>query len=141
MNTKKILMLCAWLLAISLTQAPVPQLISYHAVARDLTGKVLSEKPTSVQVELLHGGLHRNPRTNHHQDGNDQPVDWWRQCASGRIRRDRLEQGTLFPSPWHEAKGRDEIYRGIEYANGVGAVCVVCGEGGECDKQWRSHKE
>ena len=34
-------MLCAWLLAISLTQAQVPQLISYQAVARDLTGKVL----------------------------------------------------------------------------------------------------
>ena len=138
MNTKKILMLCAWLLAISLTQAQVPQLISYQAVARDLTGKVLSEKPISVQVEILQGS---NQGTAVHQDGNDQPVDWWRQCASGRIRRDRLEQGTLFPSPWHEAKGRDEIYRGIEYANGIGAVYVVCGEGGECDKQWRSHKE
>ena len=55
MNTKKILMLCAWLLAISLTQAQVPQLISYQAVARDLTGKVLSEKPISVQVEILQG--------------------------------------------------------------------------------------
>lgn len=48
-------MLCAWLLAISLTQAQVPQLISYQAVARDLTGKVLSEKPISVQVEILQG--------------------------------------------------------------------------------------
>ena len=53
MNTRKILLLCAWLLAISLTQAQVPQLISYQAVARDLTGKVLSEKPISVQVEIL----------------------------------------------------------------------------------------
>ena len=48
-------MLCAWLLAISLTRAQVPQLISYQAVARDLTGKVLSEKPISVQVEILQG--------------------------------------------------------------------------------------
>lgn len=55
MNTRKILLLCAWLLAISLTQAQVPQLISYQAVARDLTGKVLSEKPISVQVEILQG--------------------------------------------------------------------------------------
>ncbi|WP_455635910.1 Vir protein [Parabacteroides sp.] len=56
MNTRKILMLCAWLLAIGLTQAQTPQLISYQAVARDLTGKVLSEKPISVQVEILQGG-------------------------------------------------------------------------------------
>lgn len=55
MNTRKILLLCAWLLAISLTQAQVPQLVSYQAVARDLTGKVLSEKPISVQVEILQG--------------------------------------------------------------------------------------
>ncbi len=55
MNTRKILMLCAWLLAIGLTQAQTPQLISYQAVARDLTGKVLSEKPISVQVEILQG--------------------------------------------------------------------------------------
>ena len=56
MNTRKILMLCAWLLAIGLPQAQTPQLIGYQAVARDLTGKVLSEKPISVQVEILQGG-------------------------------------------------------------------------------------
>ncbi|WP_287619449.1 Vir protein [Parabacteroides sp.] len=39
----------------SLLQAQAPQLISYQAVARDLTGKVLSEKPISVQVEILQG--------------------------------------------------------------------------------------
>lgn len=55
MNTRKILLLCAWLLAISLVHAQTPQLISYQAVARDLTGKVLSEKPISVQVEILQG--------------------------------------------------------------------------------------
>ena len=47
--------MCAWLFAICLAQAQVPQLISYQAVARDLTGKVLSEKPISVQVEILQG--------------------------------------------------------------------------------------
>lgn len=59
----------------------VPQLISYQAVARDLTGKVPSEK-THLRAsgnlagqQPRHGGLHRNPRTNHHQDGNDQPAD------------------------------------------------------------------
>lgn len=55
MNTRKIFLLCAWLLVISLTQAQVPQHISYQAVARDLTGKVLSEKPISVRVEILQG--------------------------------------------------------------------------------------
>lgn len=55
MNTRKIFMLCAWLLAIGLTQAQTPQLISYQAVARDLTGKVLSDKRISVQVEILQG--------------------------------------------------------------------------------------
>ncbi len=39
----------------ALGQAQTPQLISYQAVARDLTGKVLSEKPISVQVEILQG--------------------------------------------------------------------------------------
>ena len=47
--------MCAWLFAICLVQAQVPQLISYQAVARDLTGKVLSERPISVQVEILQG--------------------------------------------------------------------------------------
>ena len=47
--------MCAWLFAICLIQAQVPQLISYQAVARDLMGKVLSEKPISVQVEILQG--------------------------------------------------------------------------------------
>ena len=48
-------MLCVWLFAITFTRAQVPQAISYQAVARDLTGKVLSEKPISVQVEILRG--------------------------------------------------------------------------------------
>ena len=47
--------MCAWLFAIYLAQAQAPQLISYQAVARDLTGKVLSERPISVQVEILQG--------------------------------------------------------------------------------------
>ncbi len=55
MNTRRILMLCVWLFAITFTRAQVPQAISYQAVARDLTGKVLSEKPISVQVEILRG--------------------------------------------------------------------------------------
>lgn len=106
-------MLCAWLLAISLTQAQVPQLIQLPSRSERLDGQSpvrethLRASGNLAGQQPRHGGLHRNPRTNHHQDGNDQPVDWWRQCASGRIRRDRLEQGTLFPSPWHEAKGRD----------------------------------
>lgn len=55
MNTRKIFLLCAWLLAFGCLYAQVPQLISYQAVARDLTGKVLSEKAISVQVEILQG--------------------------------------------------------------------------------------
>lgn len=47
--------MCAWLLTFYLVHAQAPQLISYQAVARDLTGKVLSEKPISVQVEILQG--------------------------------------------------------------------------------------
>ena len=72
-------MLCAWLLAISLTQAQVPQLISYQAVARDLTGKVLSEKPISVQVEILQGsnqGTAVYTETHDAQAGAFAEIDW-----------------------------------------------------------------
>ena len=55
MNTRRILMLCVWLFAITFMRARGPQAISYQAVARDLTGKVLSEKPISVRVEILQG--------------------------------------------------------------------------------------
>ena len=51
---KYIIALCIFSIC-SLLQAQTPQLISYQAVARDLTGKVLSEKPISVQVEILQG--------------------------------------------------------------------------------------
>lgn len=55
MNTKKFIILCMWFMATCLVHAQVPQLISYQAVARDLTGKVLSEKVISVKVEILQG--------------------------------------------------------------------------------------
>ncbi|WP_301704041.1 hypothetical protein [uncultured Parabacteroides sp.] len=55
MNTKSIFLLCMWLCVACFVQAQVPQLISYQAVARDLTGKVLFEKAISVQVEILQG--------------------------------------------------------------------------------------
>lgn len=46
-----------WLFAASLVQAQdkLPQAISYQAVARDAQGKVVSEKPIGVKVEILKG--------------------------------------------------------------------------------------
>lgn len=60
MNTKSIFLSCLCLFAACLAQAQVPQLISYQAVARDVTGKILSEKVISVQVEILQGS-HSGP--------------------------------------------------------------------------------
>lgn len=55
MSTKSIFLSCLCLWVTYFAQAQVPQLISYQAVARDVTGKVLSEKAISVQVEILQG--------------------------------------------------------------------------------------
>ena len=52
---KHFIFTCIFLCACAFVKAQSPQLISYQAVARDLTGKVLSEKPISVQVEILRG--------------------------------------------------------------------------------------
>lgn len=57
MSTKNFFILCMWLFAASLVQAQdkLPQAISYQAVARDAQGKVVSEKPIGVKVEILKG--------------------------------------------------------------------------------------
>ena len=57
MNTRRILMLCVWLFAITFTHAQVPQAISYQAVAYDEEGNVLSNKAVSVQLEILQGSI------------------------------------------------------------------------------------
>lgn len=57
MNTRRILMLCVWLFAITFTRAQVPQAISYQAVAYDEEGNVLSNKAVSVQLEILQGSI------------------------------------------------------------------------------------
>jgi len=57
MNTKSIFLLCMWLFTTFFlqAQAQIPQAISYQAVARDAQGKVVSEKPIGVKVEILKG--------------------------------------------------------------------------------------
>lgn len=57
MSTKSIFLLCMWLLATCFVQAQdkMPQAISYQAVARDVQGKVIAQKPIGVQVEILKG--------------------------------------------------------------------------------------
>ena len=57
MNTRRILMLCVWLFAITFMRAQVPQAISYQAVAYDEEGNVLSNKAVSVQLEILQGSI------------------------------------------------------------------------------------
>lgn len=62
MNTKNIFLLCLWLFTTCLLQAQdkMPQAISYQAIARDVQGKVVSEKSIGVKVEILRGSENGN---------------------------------------------------------------------------------
>ncbi|WP_418543202.1 hypothetical protein [Parabacteroides goldsteinii] len=57
MNTKSIFLLCMWLFVACFLQAQdkMPQAISYQAVARDAQGRVVTQKPIGIQVEILKG--------------------------------------------------------------------------------------
>ena len=62
MNTKNVFLLCMWFFATCFVQAQdkMPQAISYQAVARDVQGKVVSEKSIGVKVEILKGSATGN---------------------------------------------------------------------------------
>ena len=55
MSARKFFIFSLCLMAFNFAQAQMPQAISYQAVARDAQGKVVSEKPIGVKVEILKG--------------------------------------------------------------------------------------